>query len=362
RNVDRLKNHKRKKFVFFYFFHLLQALLLYLLFFFDFLGFESLFFIMSNETKDLNNYHYTSSYNHYNNINNQNILNLPYVSGPSTYNANMISSQIGYDLQLSPQGVYESGFELSPSSTEFFNPSFDQQNDFHNAFNYNTSNKRQEVVGSGGAIIESETRVSASPSSEADHHHDEDSGKSLRKREADDGGKYDQRAQKVVKTKKKEEKKQREPRVSFVTKTEVEHLEDGYRWRKYGQKAVKNSPYPRSYYRCTTQKCNVKKRVERSYQDPTVVITTYESQHNHPIPTSRRSALFSGPTTSNYNSPVSDLIINTPRSFSNDDLLRVPYAAVNVNANYQQQQNQEFQNDYELLKDMFPSVFFKQEP
>lgn len=48
-----------------------------------------------------------------------------------------------------------------------------------------------------------------------------------------------------VKTKRKEEKKQREPRVSFVTKTEVEHLEDGYRWRKYGQKAVKNSPYPR---------------------------------------------------------------------------------------------------------------------
>ncbi|CAG7894777.1 unnamed protein product [Brassica rapa] len=317
---------------------------------------------MSNETKDLNNYHYTSSYNHYNNINNQNILNLPYVSGPSTYNANMISSQIGYDLQLSPQGVYESGFELSPSSTEFFNPSFDQQNDFHNAFNYNTSNKSQEVVGSGGAIIESETRISASPSSEADHHHDEDSGKSLGEREADDGGKYDQRAQKVVKTKKTEEKKQREPRVSFVTKTEVEHLEDGYRWRKYGQKAVKNSPYPRSYYRCTTQKCNVKKRVERSYQDPTVVITTYESQHNHPIPTSRRSALFSGPATSNYNSPVSDFIINTPRSFSNDDLLRVPYAAVNVNANYQQQQNQEFQNDYELLKDMFPSVFFKQEP
>ena len=152
---------------------------------------------MSNETKDLNNYHYTSSYNHYNNINNQNILNLPYVSGPSTYNANMISSQIGYDLQLSPQGVYESGFELSPSSTEFFNPSFDQQNDFHNAFNYNTSNKSQEVVGSGGAIIESETRISASPSSEADHHHDEDSGKSLGEREADDGGKYDQRAQKV---------------------------------------------------------------------------------------------------------------------------------------------------------------------
>ncbi|MBA0556304.1 hypothetical protein Golob_026417 [Gossypium lobatum] len=66
-----------------------------------------------------------------------------------------------------------------------------------------------------------------------------------------------------------------------MTKSEVEHLEDGYRWRKYGQKAVKNSPFPRSYYRCTNSKCTVKKRVERSSEDPTIVITTYEGQHCH---------------------------------------------------------------------------------
>ena len=124
----------------------------------------------------------------------------------------------------------------------------------------------------------------------------------------------------------------------------------------------------RSYYRCTTQKCKVKKRVERSYQDPTVVITTYESQHNHPIPTSRRTAMFSGPAACSYNSsslsPVSDFIINTPRTFSHDDLFRAPYANMNVNANYQQQQSQEFhhESDFELLKEMFPSVFLKQEP
>lgn len=44
---------------------------------------------------------------------------------------------------------------------------------------------------------------------------------------------------------KKKEKKEKEPRFAFMTKSEVDHLEDGYRWRKYGQKAVKNSPYPR---------------------------------------------------------------------------------------------------------------------
>ncbi|KAE9602556.1 putative transcription factor WRKY family [Lupinus albus] len=50
---------------------------------------------------------------------------------------------------------------------------------------------------------------------------------------------------KQLKPKKKNQKKQREPRFAFMTKSEVDQLDDGYRWRKYGQKAVKNSPYPR---------------------------------------------------------------------------------------------------------------------
>ncbi|MBA0631937.1 hypothetical protein Godav_000762, partial [Gossypium davidsonii] len=83
------------------------------------------------------------------------------------------------------------------------------------------------------------------------------------------------------KVRKKGQKRIRQPRFAFMTKSEVDHLEDGYRWRKYGQKAVKNSPFPRSYYRCTNSKCTVKKRVERSSEDPTTVITTYEGQHCH---------------------------------------------------------------------------------
>ncbi|KAM3304340.1 putative WRKY transcription factor 57 [Capsicum chacoense] len=85
----------------------------------------------------------------------------------------------------------------------------------------------------------------------------------------------------VSKVKKKGQKRIRQPRFAFMTKSEVDHLEDGYRWRKYGQKAVKNSPFPRSYYRCTNTKCTVKKRVERSSEDSSIVITTYEGQHCH---------------------------------------------------------------------------------
>ncbi|CAJ1874835.1 unnamed protein product [Sphenostylis stenocarpa] len=95
-----------------------------------------------------------------------------------------------------------------------------------------------------------------------------------------------------LKSKKTNQKRQREPRIAFMTKSEVDHLEDGYRWRKYGQKAVKNSPFPRSYYRCTSVSCNVKKRVERSFTDPSIVVTTYEGQHTHPSPVIGRSNNF----------------------------------------------------------------------
>ncbi|KAG0487813.1 hypothetical protein HPP92_006624 [Vanilla planifolia] len=57
--------------------------------------------------------------------------------------------------------------------------------------------------------------------------------------------------------------------------------DDGYKWRKYGQKSIKNSPNPRSYYRCTNPRCSAKKQVERSIEDPETLIITYEGLHLH---------------------------------------------------------------------------------
>lgn len=66
--------------------------------------------------------------------------------------------------------------------------------------------------------------------------------------------------------------------------------EDGYNWRKYGQKQVKGSEYPRSYYKCTHPNCQVKKKVERS-QEGHVTEIIYKGAHNHPKPPpNRRSA------------------------------------------------------------------------
>ncbi|XWS23480.1 hypothetical protein CRYUN_Cryun28dG0017200 [Craigia yunnanensis] len=70
-------------------------------------------------------------------------------------------------------------------------------------------------------------------------------------------------------------------KIAFRTKSDLEIMDDGYKWRKYGKKKVKNSPNPRNYYRCSTGGCKVKKRVERERDDPRFVITTYEGKHNH---------------------------------------------------------------------------------
>ncbi|WCJ23036.1 WRKY DNA-binding protein 13 [Euphorbia peplus] len=83
------------------------------------------------------------------------------------------------------------------------------------------------------------------------------------------------------KNKVKIRRKLREPRFCFQTRSDVDVLDDGYKWRKYGQKVVKNSLHPRSYYRCTHNNCRVKKRVERLSEDCRMVITTYEGRHNH---------------------------------------------------------------------------------
>ncbi|KAL4369041.1 hypothetical protein GQ457_05G011310 [Hibiscus cannabinus] len=89
--------------------------------------------------------------------------------------------------------------------------------------------------------------------------------------------------QEFTKELEKSGKKIRKPRYAFQTRSQVDILDDGYRWRKYGQKAVKNNKFPRSYYRCTHEGCNVKKQVQRLSKDESVVVTTYEGMHTHPI-------------------------------------------------------------------------------
>ncbi|KAG5521396.1 hypothetical protein RHGRI_033834 [Rhododendron griersonianum] len=97
-----------------------------------------------------------------------------------------------------------------------------------------------------------------------------------------------------------------EPRIIVQTTSEVDLLDDGYRWRKYGQKVVKGNPYPRSYYKCTSPGCNVRKHVERAATDPKAVITTYEGKHSHDVPAARNSSHNTGNTSMPHNAVRSD--------------------------------------------------------
>ncbi|KAL1552510.1 putative WRKY transcription factor 60 [Salvia divinorum] len=59
-------------------------------------------------------------------------------------------------------------------------------------------------------------------------------------------------------------------------------VKDGYQWRKYGQKVTRDNPSPRAYYKCShSPTCPVKKKVQRSAGDASLLVAIYEGQHNH---------------------------------------------------------------------------------
>ncbi|KAM0878107.1 hypothetical protein ACQ4PT_035078 [Festuca glaucescens] len=61
--------------------------------------------------------------------------------------------------------------------------------------------------------------------------------------------------------------------------------EDGYQWKKYGQKFIKNIQKIRSYFRCRDKRCAAKKKVEWHPGDPSLRIV-YDGAHQHGSPSS----------------------------------------------------------------------------
>lgn len=62
-------------------------------------------------------------------------------------------------------------------------------------------------------------------------------------------------------------------------------IKDGYQWRKYGQKVTKDNASPRAYFRCSmAPSCPAKKKVQKCIHDRSILVATYDGEHNHGVP------------------------------------------------------------------------------
>ncbi|OEL17211.1 putative WRKY transcription factor 11 [Dichanthelium oligosanthes] len=96
------------------------------------------------------------------------------------------------------------------------------------------------------------------------------------------GGKYGATGGRCHCSKRRKHRVKRTIRVPAISPKVADIPADEYSWRKYGQKPIKGSPYPRGYYKCSTVRgCPARKHVERDPGDPSMLIVTYEGEHRH---------------------------------------------------------------------------------
>ncbi|XP_061981388.1 WRKY transcription factor 44-like [Populus nigra] len=96
--------------------------------------------------------------------------------------------------------------------------------------------------------------------------------------------------------------------------------EDGFEWKKYGQKFIKNIGKFRGYFRCQKRNCMAKKRAE--WSNPENLRIVYEGSHSHASSTQDSSSASSQGTPSssaaNQYNLYTQLFGNQPASSTHD--------------------------------------------
>ncbi|CAL5068185.1 unnamed protein product [Urochloa decumbens] len=80
----------------------------------------------------------------------------------------------------------------------------------------------------------------------------------------------------------RDSRKRRKDKHTWIKHTLTPYF-DGHLWRKYGQKVIKDAPYPRLYFRCSyreDRRCLASKLVQQmTHDDPPLYEVTYTYEH-----------------------------------------------------------------------------------
>ncbi|XP_010683475.2 probable WRKY transcription factor 46 [Beta vulgaris subsp. vulgaris] len=122
--------------------------------------------------------------------------------------------------------------------------------------------------------------------------------------------------------------------------------DDGYAWRKYGQKEILNTKYPRNYYRCThkhDQECQATKQVQQISENPNKYNIIYHGTHtckNHHNNSTiimespeENSSIFLSFETNNYTTAKHGLNTSLfPSSNTNTTTIKQEYTSIKVDS------------------------------
>ncbi|KAJ0985410.1 hypothetical protein J5N97_003766 [Dioscorea zingiberensis] len=135
---------------------------------------------------------------------------------------------------------------------------------------------------------------------------------------------------------------------------------DGYRWRKYGQKTIKNSMFQRTYYKCRNGGCKATKTVQQiDCGKPPNFLVSYDMQHKCKVTEANQNLKMDSITSSQVlppiiesNSLMKNIISKLEETSSPNSLFQnnMSKQTSSPNSHFQNNMNQDCSNSLEETK------------